>query len=212
MAEYIISGLSGGKYVRFDGGQRISATTDRNKATRFADANKAWRVIMNQISKKKRSDWFVEMYSIDIPQPQPSAAQVSPEQKGGFRADLDVSSMDRPPFDWERIAANLKTAFTDILKYKEDLAVELNQVNNELCDCEHACEFFKCNAAQGYKLYSMIHERRIKRRFLKDELRRAEAILGMSREEIVSGKIEAAFAEIANQTYAPRVLKELFDL
>lgn len=87
----------------------------------------------------------------------------------------------------------------------------LNQVGAELCDCEHACEFFKYDVVRGYKLYAMIRERRIKRRHYKNELRRINSILEMSYFDIVSGGIETSFKEIDEQTYEPRVLTELFD-
>ena len=55
----------------------------------------------------------------------------------------------------------------------------------------------------------MIRERRIERRSLKNELWKANAVLGMSYSDIANGKIESAFAEIEQQSYEPRILKEL---
>lgn len=204
LAVFIISSISNedNKFVVFDKLNKMSVTSNKNAATRFPSSDKAWQALQNRIPKKRRDCWKI----ISVTQ------EVSAEKtQKRFKAVLDTETVVGNSFDWNTNVNNIKNSFSNILSYKDRLAKELTNVEAELCDCEHACEFFKCDAAHGYKLYKMIRERRIKRRFIKDELWRINSILGLSYSDITSGGIEKAFGEIKEQTYEPRVLKELFD-
>lgn len=206
MSEFIIASVSdANKFIQHDKLGKMCITNRREKATRYTDSGKAWRVLTTQMSKKKRDGWKVIAYEIDSPKTE------TPSNKAQrFRANIDTASVSDEDFNWEKVRCNITESFSEIIAYKERLATKLNQIEAELCDCEHACEFFKCDAAHGYKLYAMIRERRIKRRHYKDELWKANSVLGMSYSDIANGGIENAFKEINEQSYEPRVLKELF--
>lgn len=201
MSEFIIASVSSDeRYICHDRLGKMSVTNRKEKATKYPDAAKAWRILQTQMPKKRRDGWKV-------------FALVNEEEKTEpqrYRANIDVSAVSEENFDWDKVRQNITESFKEITEYRERLQEQLNKVEDELCDCEHACEFFKCDAAHGYKLYRMIRERRIKRRFLKDELWKSKAVLGMSYTEIVNGGIEDKFKEIDAQSYEPRVLKELF--
>lgn len=168
---------------------------------------------VNPIDMNEIAD-LVSISGHKIYEPKPivkNETKVEPKNQKRFRTDVyDTSPISDEEFDWEKVRQNITESFSEIIAYKEKLSSQLNHIEAELCDCEHACEFFKCDAAHGYKLYAMIRERRIKRRFLKDELWKANSVLGMSYSDIANGGIESAFKEIGEQTYEPRVLKELF--
>lgn len=206
MSEFIIASISDqDRFIFYDRLGKMCVTNRKEKAARFPDSGKAWRVLQNQMSKKKRDGWKVIAYEPEIQK----SKEEEPTAKR-FRAILDTSSVLEENFDWDKVRQDITKSFSEIISYKEKLSAMLSNIEAELCDCEHACEFFKCDAAHGYKLYAMIRERRIKRRFIKDELWRANAVLGMSYADIVNGGIENAFKEIEKQAYEPRVLKELF--
>lgn len=202
MTEFIIaSAANTNKYLQRGKSGKMSATNQPGLATRFADKGKAWRVLNSQIPKKERTEWTILAYN----------EEQKRDNHKRFRASTDMSVVTEKDFDWERVKRNITESFSEIIAYKELLSDRLNQVGAELCDCEHACEFFKYDVVRGYKLYAMIRERRIKRRYYKNELRRVNSILEMSYLDIVSGEIENSFKEIDEQTYKPRVLTELFD-
>lgn len=206
MSEFIIASVSDAdKFVQYDKLGKMCITNRREKAARFSDSGKAWRVLTTQMSKKKRDGWKVIAYEVSPPQQAEKQADVQ-----RFRANIDTTKVSDENFDWEKVKKNIAESFAEIIAYKSRLSAKLNQIEAELCDCEHACEFFKCDAAHGYKLYAMIRERRIKRRHYKDELWRANSVLEMSYTDIANGGIENVFKEIGEQTYEPRVLKELF--
>lgn len=206
MSEFIIASVSDAdKFIQYDKLGKMCITNRREKAARFSDSGKAWRVLTAQMSKKKRDGWKVIAYEVSPPQQAEKQADVQ-----RFRANIDTTKVSDENFDWEKVKKNIAESFAEIIAYKSRLSAKLNQIEAELCDCEHACEFFKCDAAHGYKLYAMIRERRIKRRHYKDELWRANSVLEMSYTDIANGGIENVFKEIGEQTYEPRVLKELF--
>lgn len=179
----------------------MTASTNQSNAAKFKDASKAWRVLISQVPKKKRDGWQITEFISTKKQ----------KESERIKVDLQPPQSVDEGFDWNKVKDDIENSFSKIISYKERLNTSLNRVEEELCDCEHACEFFKCDAAKGYKLYSMIRERRIERRFLKNELWRANAVLGMSYSDIANGEIESAFAEIEQQSYEPRILKELFE-
>lgn len=207
MSEFIIASISDAdKFIQYDKLGKMCITNRREKAARFSDSGKAWRILTTQMSKKKRDGWKVIAYESETSKNKEAVSNSTPR----FKANIDVSSLSDESFNWDNVKRNITESFSEIIAYKERLAVKLNRIEAELCDCEHACEFFKCDAAHGYKLYAMIRERRIKRRYYKDEIWRANAILNMNYSDIANGGIETAFNEINEQAYEPRVLKELF--
>lgn len=207
MTEFIITSVLGAdRFIQYDKLGKMCITNRREKAARFSDSGKAWRIITTQMPKKKRDNWQVVAYESRCEK----AKETPVKSTQRFRANIDTSAASDEDFNWEKVRCNITESFSEIIAYKERLSAKLNQIEAELCDCEHACEFFKCDAAHGYKLYAMIRERRIKRRHYKDELWRANSVLEMSYADIAKGGIENIFKEISEQTYEPRVLKELF--
>lgn len=207
MTEFIIASVSDAdRFIQRDKLGKLSVTNRQEKATRFSDSGKAWRVLTTQIPKKKRDGWKVIAY--ESKSAKNEKASINSSER--YRVNIDSSLVPDKDFDWEKVRCNITKSFSDIIAYKERLSAKLTKIEAELCDCEHACEFFKCDAAHGYKLYAMIRERRIKRRHYKDELWKVNSVLGMSYTDIANGGIENAFKTISEQAYEPRVLKELF--
>ena len=93
---------------------------------------------------------------------------------------------------------------------KELLNRLLSQEDMKIVDIEHAAEFYKLNASQGYKLYKMLREARINRRKYKDELEEIDSIrkcgFNMQRADEMIDEI----SKLNNRRYNPRVLEELF--
>lgn len=199
------------RFICYDKLGKMSVTNRREKAAKFSDAGKAWRVIITQMSKKKRDGWKVIPYNKEEKATNKTEeVEDTEDTPKRFKATLDTSTLLEEEFDWDRVRQNITESFADIIAYKEHLSSRLSQIEAELCDCEHACEFFKCDVVHGYKLYAMIRERRIKRRYYKDELWKVSSVLSMSYSDIANGSIENAFKKIEEQSYEPRVLKELF--
>ncbi|MCD7732869.1 MAG: hypothetical protein LUH56_05460 [Oscillospiraceae bacterium] len=207
MEGFVLANQTRDRYIYFDDNRRMSVTTDINQAEVFFESVKAYNVLDNQMPKKRRDAWIV-IEKEPQPPKEPEPAATSKPQR--FRADLDFSQGGEV-FDWDTLVDNITGSYRGIFDYKEFLQKELTKVEAELCDIEHAIEFFNYNASDGYKMYKMLHDCRVRRRGIKDDLRKANAILGMSYEQIVSGEIDKTFDEVENQTYEPRILPELFE-
>ncbi len=200
MEGFVLTNLARDRYIYFDGNQRMAVTSSVNQAAIFLDSTKAYRVLDNQMPKNKRGSWYV--VSIQPP--------TKEEPKGNVRTELDPSDSE-DVFDWDTVAGNITGSYRQILDYRDFLLKEQSKVELELCDIEHAIEFYSLNASEGYKMYKLFHDCRVRRREIKNDLRRINAILGMTYEQIAAGSIEKAFEEVDAQIYRPRILPELFE-
>ena len=194
MLNYILQNESvPDRYIIADHKKPVEITNNKLRATVFPSYEHAVKFISNQLPKRIRGVWVpVEIETVE-------------------RKHFEVECSDTYGFDWFEIVDSMQNSFEALLTYKKSLTESLALINEELTDCIHACEFYKLDAAKGYKIYKMIRERRIRRRFLKDELAKIGIILGMPHADIINGRLQEKFNEIANQKYEPRVLKELFD-
>lgn len=165
---FVLTSLTRDRYIYFDDCRRISVTTDVNQAEFFFDITKAYNFLGNQMPKKKRDEWIVVTAEVNPPK----------DSKQRFRTDLDFSESDAE-FHWDNYINNIMGSYRGIRDYREYLQKELAKVEAELCDIEHAIEFFNYNASDGYKMYKMLHDCRVRRREIKDDLRKANAVLSM---------------------------------
>lgn len=90
------------------------------------------------------------------------------------------------------------------------LIEEIHKIDLEIVDIEHAAEFYNLNASQGYKLYKLLHDSRIKRRTFKDELQKIELSLGTSIKSTNMEHLEKSILGLDTRKYTPRINKELF--
>lgn len=206
-------------YLYYDSFRKLCRTNNINNAEVFETDGKAYNVLMCSFPKKQREGWKV--ISVGTNTDTTEEVKISSNEVVVCNCDgiervrsnpIDENIDEKYKPNWDFISKELKDMLSTVSTYKDKIYKELIDVEAELCDCEHACEFFKLNAVKGYKLYSMIRERRIKRRQLKDEYRRAMAVLNMSSQNIVDGKLEKVFKEIDEQAYEPRILKKLFQI
>lgn len=86
------------------------------------------------------------------------------------------------------------------------------ELDLELVDIQHAAEFYKLNASQGYKLYRLLHDVTNERRYVKDELKKIDLLLGASIKTRSMENVEKSIEilESNNRKYTPRVNKALF--
>ena len=112
---------------------------------------------------------------------------------------------------WVDKVSDLNGLASEALHRKDILLNQLSKVDQELSDINHYIEFCNLNAAQGYKAYKMIKDRRIIRRSIKNELDVLNIILSKKISETATDEIHKAITGMDNRKYEPRVLNELFD-
>lgn len=101
--------------------------------------------------------------------------------------------------------------FTKQLEERRLYLMEMiHTVELEIVDIEHAAEFYNLNASQGYKLYKLLHDARVKRRELKDELEKINLSLGTSIRSDNMENLQRSIVGLEHRKYTPRVNKELF--
>ena len=87
----------------------------------------------------------------------------------------------------------------------------MSRVDAEIEDILHAAEFYSLNACEGYKLYKMLRNARIRRRKLKDYIEVVGYIEGATGKELAEGKGSKSILGKMSREYKPRVLNELFN-
>jgi hypothetical protein len=114
-------------------------------------------------------------------------------------------------YDIKDELSNIDSFITYIKNRKLYLSNLLSQEDMKIVDIEHAAEFYKLNAARGYKLYRMLHEARINRRKIKDELEEIEILEHLNFNMTKAQQMINSIKQMENKKYRPRILEELFN-
>lgn len=93
---------------------------------------------------------------------------------------------------------------------KPYIANKIHELELEITDIEHAAEFYELNASQGYKIYKLLHDVRVQRRKLKDELEKINYIMESKIDIKDMEHLKNRIAGLDNRKYMPRINKELF--
>ena len=201
MAQYVIT--DGTRWIMRDKHGRYVPTSCEALADVFFN-KQATGIFQSNLSKALKSVFRVQK----IDEPSKLIKQISQEtaQKNTERVSTD-ENIKR----WIDKIDGLNGLATEALHRKDELVQQLSKVDQELSDVNHYIEFCNLNAAQGYKAYKMIKDRRIKRRSIKNELQVVDIILSKKISETATDEIKKAIAGMDQRTYEPRVLNELFD-
>lgn len=105
---------------------------------------------------------------------------------------------------------NIQTLLRRVYRLREHAQAELARVEQELLDIEHAAEFYSLNAAQGYRLYRLLHETRQERRRRKDQIAICNIIIDSKFDGLLDGTTLKRIQGMDGREYKPRVLEELF--
>ena len=201
MTNYVIT--DGSRWIMKDRKGKYVPTSCEALADLYTK-KQADAICNNSLSKALRGIFRIEKINTVIPD------QVKPV------TERDIDKTEKVMVSeniqrWLDKVSDLNGLAKDALMRKEELCQELSNIDKELCDINHYIEFCNLNAAQGYKAYKMIKDRRIIRRSIKNELLVLEIILGKRISETATDEINRCVAGMDKRTYEPRVLKELFD-
>lgn len=201
MANYVIT--DGTRWIMKDKKERYVPTSSKSLADIFSK-KQAENIYKSSLTKALRGVFHVEKTSEEVP------AQVKPvtdkdiEETGKVMVSEDIKY-------WLDKATDMSNIANEAINRKRKLCQELSLVDKELCDILHYIEFCNLNAAQGYKAYKMVKERRILRRKIKDEISILDSILDQKVSQTTKNTIQKTAENMDKRTYEPRVLKELFD-
>ncbi len=202
MAEYIITDGSRFIYRNYLG--KYIPTPSEAMADIF-NKKQADAIFNNSLPKALKSVFYVEKYD----KPSKQIKQVTKEEA---EKNTEKGKLPENIQRWLDKVSELNGLRNDATKRKEELCKQLSDVDKELSDINHYIEFCNLNAAQGYKAYKMVKERRIKRRSIKNELAVVDAILEKKISDSIKEEIEKVIHGLDERTYTPRILNELFDM
>lgn len=94
MSEFIIASISDAdKFIQYDKLGKMCITNRREKAARFSDSGKAWRILTTQMSKKKRDGWKVIAYESETSKNKEAVSNSAPRFKAS-KTDLWETPQD----------------------------------------------------------------------------------------------------------------------
>lgn len=201
MANYVIT--DGTRWIMKNRNGNYVPTSFESFADIFSK-KQAENIYKSSLTKALRGVFHVEKTSEEVP------AQVKPvtdkdiEETGKVMVSEDIKY-------WLDKATDMSNIANEAINRKRKLCQELSLVDKELCDILHYIEFCNLNAAQGYKAYKMVKERRILRRKIKDEISILDSILDQKVLQTAKDTIQKTAEKMDKRTYEPRVLRELFD-
>ena len=201
MSQYVIT--DGSRWITKNRNGKYVPTTCEALADTFGN-KEANSVYNNNLSKALKSCFRV----MKVDKPPELVKQITQEK---VNENTETPSNSENIQYWIDKVSDLNGLASEALHRKDDLLSQLSKVDQELSDIDHYIEFVNLNAAQGYKAYRMIKDRRIIRRSIKNELDVLNIILGKKISETATDEIQKAISGMDKRTYEPRVLNELFD-
>ena len=201
MAQYVIT--DGTRWIMRDRKGKYVPTSCEALADVYSN-KQANSIFQNQLSKALKTRFHLEKID-EVPA---LVKQVTQER---VQSNTEKVAIAENIQYWVDKVSDLNGLASEALHRKDDLLSQLSKVDQELSDIDHYIEFVNLNAAQGYKAYKMIKDRRIIRRSIKNELDILNIILGKKISETATDEIQKAVSGMDNRKYEPRVLNELFD-
>ena len=201
MAQYVIT--DGTRWIMRDRKGKYVPTSCEALADVYSN-KQANSIFQNQLSKALKSCFHLQKID-EVP------ALVKQITQKEIKENTENVLVAENIKYWVDKVNGLNGLASEALHRKDELLSQLSKVDQELSDINHYIEFCNLNAAQGYKAYKMIKERRIIRRSIKNELNVLNIILSKKISETATDEINKCVAGMDKRTYEPRVLKELFD-
>lgn len=188
---YVIT--NGSNYISYDKNQKITVVSKKELAKRFTQT-KAENFVKNLTGPMKNLGYHIES---DV-ETNKLIEQTSNE------ADKEIQNILSQVQEFE-------SYMQEIGKKRDALTYEMSKVDAEIEDILHAAEFYNLNACEGYKLYKMLREARIRRRRLKDYIEVVGYVENTTGKELAENKGSKSILGKMTREYTPRVLKELFN-
>ena len=201
MSQYVIT--DGSRWITKNRNGKYVPTTCEALADTFGN-KEANSVYNNNLSKALKSCFRV----MKVDKPPELVKQITQEK---VNENTETPSNSENIQYWIDKVSDLNGLASEALHRKDDLLSQLSKVDQELSDIDHYIEFVNLNAAQGYKAYKMIKDRRIIRRSIKNELEVLNKKKNKKISETATDEIQKAISGMDKRTYEPRVLNELFD-
>ena len=179
-------------YCQNEGGSLT--VRDVNEATKWKKASSA-RGVCDGINRSKK----FKGYKFDV--------MFIPEKNNSSYTPEDPVNLDYQILDKIKEISKFASQIEERRCY---LNFVLKKIELNIIDIEHAAEFYELSASQGYKIYKLLHEARIERRKVKDELEIINLLSDTAINSISLNNLKGKVVGLDNRKYRPRINKELF--
>lgn len=200
-----------GTYYTINASNRLVPTNEKEQASKFT-LGKANSVIQTMIKPMQRYQYIireVESEKTETTVQENSVQYMDVKEEDCFETMFDMTDMD-----WINYIQTLIIFCSDLKQYRVNLNYLLSQVDKEICDIMHYIEFNNLDAANGYKMYKMLKDCRLRRRKIKDDLEKINMIIPALADKELKEKLKTCLSQmkgLEHRKYAPRVLSELFE-
>lgn len=176
-------------------GDGIRVTASYADATKWKEIHKANNVL-NSLNQKKYGSYNFKV-------------QVAIQEQGTIIPPAKPVNMN---YNLVEQIKNIKVFVKNLEDRRLFLMSQIQILDLELVDIQHAAEFYDLSASQGYKLYKLMHEVTIKRRGFKNELQQINLLLGTTLKTENIENLEKSIQGMDSRRYTPRIHKELFNV
>lgn len=194
---YILT--NGNTYIRLNSNNTMEGTGDKYKALQFKSKEKAENALNNLPKTLARLNYYVEANPEEtMPITHQPLSFVNPEYFEYTLNDIIEIAQD---------FVNMVTALKESLPYAE---MKKQLAEKEICDIEHAIEFYNYNACDGYKIYKLFQAKRLERREAKDIMLLNEIIFEYLTDKNIEDMV-LRLKGIQERIYRPRVNQKIFE-
>lgn len=170
---------------------------DENCATVWSTYKQAQNALNNGVCKRTRDSFYVEK----------DGKIEDPETEIKRLIEADTSDFNR----WISGIGNFKKLVNTLEIQKENLILQLSDIDKEICDIRHYIEFGKLNAYQGWAAYEMMRTSLLQRRKIKDVLYIISEMQTSGDKVSKADSARIAIYNLNRRTYKPRKLEFLFE-
>lgn len=198
-----------GTYYTINASNRLVATNNQEQATKFT-LTKANSIIQTMVKPMQKYQYVIRedrSESVNTETAKVHKVEVS-------EADCFQTMFDTEEFAWNDYISTLIQFCSDLRQYRTNLNYLLSQVDKEICDIMHYIEFNTLDAANGYKMYKMLRDCRLRRRKIKDDLEKVNMIIPALGSAELLGNLKTCLNQmngLDHRKYTPRVLDDLFE-
>lgn len=200
-----------GTYYTINASNKLVPTTDKEQAAKFTQA-KANSVIQTMIKPMQRYQYIIREA---VREKEETETQANSVQVIDYKEeDCNETMFDALDMEWNQYIQTLITFCSDLKQYRINLNYLLSQVDKEICDILHYIEFNNLDAANGYRMYKMLKDCRLRRRKIKDDLGKVNLIIPTLGNKELVNSLKTCLSQMKamdQRKYTPRVLDELFE-
>lgn len=209
---YVIT--NGATYIKIGGDNRPSTTPSIESARSFDTKLKAQNVCACLPNSYKHLGFYVIPYGEKDVVREDQGDRISAEATLKGRTFEAPEGLDERFLDVSYIENEIKRFEDFITNYKNQAQLLHRQqmfAEAQIFDIEHAAEFNKLNASQGFKLYKKLHDARVMRRKCKDALATLSFLEEVLTEGLIRCQASKQMDSFKHRKFVPRALPELFE-